>query len=136
MGLTVSIVKLTKNIRQKVVVADITYDSSYASGGESLTPAMLGLNTIDLMLTSIKSGYLFEYDYSNQKLKALYARPAVTGTLAASIDSGATPVTSSAANGAVVTLSGNPAVAAAVAGDVTASTDLSTITVRVMAFGT
>lgn len=118
-----------------MAVVDITFDSSYATGGEALTAAQLGLNALDIILCETRSGYMFQYDHTNAKLQAYYPRAAVTGTLAASVDSGATPVTSSAANGAVITLSGNPAVAAAAGAEVTASTNLSTITTRIVAIG-
>lgn len=47
MALTVSLVKQTVFGDERVVIADITFDSSYATGGEALVPADLGLTTID-----------------------------------------------------------------------------------------
>lgn len=136
MALTVSIVKRDKNLNQRLTYADVTFDSSYATGGESLTPAQLGLTVIDFFEVDSNPGYLFKYDYTNQKLKAYFTTAAVTGTLAATVASGATPVTSGSANGTgIVTLAGNPAIAAAAGAEVTASTNLSTLTIRVKVTG-
>lgn len=117
------------------VAADVTFDSSYPTNGEALAASAFGLNEISLLLCETASGYMFQYDYTNAKLKAYYPRAAVSGTLAAAVAVGATPVTSSAANGAIVTLTGNPAVAAGAGAEVTNATNLSTITTRVMAIG-
>lgn len=114
---------------------DITFDSSYPTGGEPLSAAQLGLTNVSLVLAETASGYLFQYDYTNAKLKAFYPRAAVTGTLAATVDTGETPVTSSAANGAVISLTGNPAVAAGAGAEVTNATNLSAVTTRILAFG-
>lgn len=48
----------------------IAFDSSYPTGGESLTPEDLGLRTIDFMNIEAKSGIVFEYDYTNEKVLA------------------------------------------------------------------
>ena len=52
---------------------DVDFDSSYPTGGESLPASDLGLSVVDIVLPSPKSGYIFEYDYTNSKLKAYYA---------------------------------------------------------------
>ena len=57
-------------IRDKAFkMADIAFDSSYANGGESITPADLGLLRIDNMIIEPKGGYTFEYDSTNEKIK-------------------------------------------------------------------
>lgn len=51
----------------------IAFDSSYATGGESLDFTSAGLDmfrTVLGVLVETKSGYLFEYDYTNKKVKA------------------------------------------------------------------
>lgn len=53
------------------VIKDVTFDSSYATGGLSLTPAMLGLTSILKLDASPAGGYVFPYDYTNAKLMAL-----------------------------------------------------------------
>lgn len=65
-------------------IAKITFDSSYATGGESLTPADLGFDTnvVIVQLTAhTAAGYQFEYDYTNKKLKAYTPLRKFTGTL-------------------------------------------------------
>ena len=53
----------------KYVIKRILFDSSYATGGEALTPTTLGLEQIHIMLTSSEdNGYVAEYDYSGEKL--------------------------------------------------------------------
>ena len=103
------------------VSADITFDSSYPTGGEALAASAFGLNNIDIMLCETASGYMFQYDYANAKLKAFYPRAALTGSLV---------VAESAA-----TLTGDTDVAAAAGAEVTSTADLHTITTRVMAIG-
>lgn len=49
---------------------DVTFDSSYATGGESLDPGLIGLQTIKKFTTSTASGYTFGYDLTNSKLQA------------------------------------------------------------------
>lgn len=52
----------------QVVRGTIDFDASYPTGGESLTPAMIGLSAIDHLKADDKSGYTFEFDYTNNKL--------------------------------------------------------------------
>jgi hypothetical protein len=49
-------------------IVEVTGDSSYASGGESLTPADCGFNEIRAMFCTSQSGYVFTYDGANEKL--------------------------------------------------------------------
>ena len=80
-----------------------------------------------------KGGYVFEFDYTNNKIKVLYPQGGEQVGNAdggASIDSGDTTVTSSAANGAIVTVD------AGKAREVANTTDLSGLTgVKVMVIG-
>ncbi len=71
MGLTLANLEYISlnNARMRTVRA--TFDSSYALGGESLTAGDLGLDEIYTVTPSPASGYSFEYDYTNSKLKAL-----------------------------------------------------------------
>lgn len=52
------------------VAGTIAWDSSYPTGGESLTPANIGLRTIDSLFVEARSGYQFTYDHTNQKVLA------------------------------------------------------------------
>ena len=111
----------------KIEFGTIAMDSSYPTGGEDIT--FEGFNKKPMVVIfETKGGYLFEYDRTNGKVKAYYPRGAVTDTLAAVVDAGATSVTSTAANGSIITLSGNAGVAASVAVEVSNTTDLSAIT--------
>lgn len=56
----------------KYVIKTCTFDSSYATGGEALTAATLGLESIHFVALSMEnSGYVPQYDYTNAKI-ALY----------------------------------------------------------------
>lgn len=103
------------------VTASITFDSSYPTGGEALAASAFGLNEITLMLCETASGYMFQYDHSNAKLKAYYPRAALTGSLVVS--------------GEAATLTDDTDVAAAAGAEVGNAIDLHTITTRVMAIG-
>ena len=46
----------------------IAFDSEYPTGGESLTPAMIGLGTIENIDIEPKTGYTFVYDHTNKKV--------------------------------------------------------------------
>lgn len=56
-----------------VKLADCAFDSSYPTGGEALAPSALGMARFERVIAENKSGYLFEYDYTNEKLLAYYA---------------------------------------------------------------
>ena len=55
---------------RRVVIADLAFDSSYPTGGESVLPGLLGMQTIDFLLAEPAGGYSFEYHHTNQKLLA------------------------------------------------------------------
>lgn len=57
----------------KAVVASVAFDSSYPTGGESVTPAKLGLGKIEFLIAQPTSGYVFQWDNANSKLLAYYA---------------------------------------------------------------
>lgn len=56
-------------------VFDITFDSSYTTGGLSLTPAMLGFSRIIYIDVAggAGTGIFAAYDYTNQKIKAFWS---------------------------------------------------------------
>jgi len=57
----------------KYVIKRIQFDSSYASGGESLTATQLGLESIHMIIIEVEdSGFVGQYDYTNSKV-ALYS---------------------------------------------------------------
>ena len=72
---------------RRTTVTDMLFDSSYAGGGEALTPRQLGLQTVERVSIAPRYGYHFEYDIPNQKLLVKRPGPAVvdeaTGTFTA-----------------------------------------------------
>lgn len=127
MALSLSVVRETIFGNRRVKVVDVTFDASYPTNGESLTPANLGLQTIDLVLASPDGGYLFAYDYTNEKLKAFtpvkaQAAHSHTENTAGSYTQNATTETGGA-------------ISAAAAAEVANTTDLSSVTCRLIAIG-
>ena len=115
------------------VIYTALFDNAYASNGESLTPAMVGLSQfvfVDVHPIDETGGeILYAFDYANQKIVALFPTGG-TGTVPTSlanpiIESGTTAVTGSAATGKFSPGKGIEIGAA----------DLSTITVRIRAMG-
>jgi len=133
MALTIKNKEYTVFGNKRVMFFEVDFDSSYPTGGEELKPATLGLRRFDFVDVPSKGGYVFEFDYTNNKIKVLYPQGGEQVGNAdggASIDSGSTTVTSSAANGAIVTVD------AGKAREVANTTDLSGLTgVKVMVIG-
>lgn len=64
-------------------VADVTMDSSYPTGGESIDPSDFGIDTtVYICLVDSPSGYVGVWDYTNSKLK-VYTQGITTGSTAA-----------------------------------------------------
>ena len=60
--------------RHKVRIVDVTFDSSYPTGGESFTAANVGLAELHMVLSIPKAAttnHVVQYDYTNSKLKVL-----------------------------------------------------------------
>jgi len=91
MSLTVTPQRSMEQIHgsRRRTVTDLAFDSSYALGGESLTPRQLGLSIVESVTIQPKYGYAFEYDIANQKLVAKRPGPALvdeaTGTFTAGL---------------------------------------------------
>lgn len=68
-ALTVSITKSFKLDKQSARLATITFDNSYATGGESLTAANLKLSGINYITCQPTDQYTFEYDYAGADLE-------------------------------------------------------------------
>jgi hypothetical protein len=78
MAITVNSHKYTVFGDRAVVMADVAFDSSYAGGGESLSISQqFGLHDLDIVLIETKGGYSFEWDYTDQKVKAFAPAPAI-----------------------------------------------------------
>lgn len=63
------------NSRTRIMTVD--FDSSYASGGEAFDTSTLGMKSVDQVRIYPQDGYVFEYDYTNKKIKVKAAAPAV-----------------------------------------------------------
>lgn len=70
MALTVAFIKSGKTTGGMERIVNVTFDDSYPTGGESLTARNCGLNVIEWVQANPVGGYIFEYDYTNKKLKA------------------------------------------------------------------
>jgi hypothetical protein len=67
---------------RKEVYGTITFDSSYATGGEAVTLAQLGVNRLDWLMVNAGAGYLPVWDGSTTTPKVLlYRQTAATGAL-------------------------------------------------------
>jgi len=58
---------------RKLTIMTLAFDSSYPTGGESLTNDDLRIGRVDFVDAPSVSGYVFQYDYTNEKLMAYYA---------------------------------------------------------------
>ena len=159
MAATVTVKKRTKFANLYAVIADITFDSSYPTGGEAVTPQQLGLTTIDFVLPAPAAGYIPEFDHTNLKLKmfaptiaqaahthlqqiqtgATAAADSVSGALAKN-NAGAETALRAMGTAINTTYEIGPTqsggvVSAAAATEVANTTDLSAVTVRVLATG-
>ena len=56
----------------KIAVFKVTFDNSYTTGGLAFNPASYGISTPIAVIAADASGYSFEYDYTNKKLKAMF----------------------------------------------------------------
>ena len=70
MALTVGTPVIIKTGNKKETLTSVTFDSSYATGGETLAVSQLGLTYADSVLTFPAVGYTFAYDAANGKLMA------------------------------------------------------------------
>lgn len=66
---------------RKFVTADVTFDSSYATGGEAISVSSLGLTRLDFMWVSPSDGYVAQWDGSltNPKIKLFGTNKDVVG---------------------------------------------------------
>lgn len=132
---------------KRAVSGTITFDSSYDSGGESLTAANIGLGRIErIEFNQGEDGYVFEYDYSASKV-IVYTPSQPTFTVASSgaigtnmeiglsADSAAATVEGGTGITASRTLTTTSPVGAPTLTQVTASTNLSAVVVEFWAIG-
>src|SRR5438132_6192969 len=88
MALTLTRVAGAEQVRgqERSLLWQVAFDSSYAFGGEALTPRQLGLTRVlKARVEQHASGMQFRYDQTNQKLLAMQQAPylvdEVTGTI-------------------------------------------------------
>jgi hypothetical protein len=87
---------------RKMTTANVTFDNSYATGGEAIAVSDLGFTRLDILIAHAGQGYLARWDGSVTTPKILlYRQTAATGALV----------------------------------EVPSTTDVSTVVVRVLAFG-
>ena len=79
MAVSVSTVHTNYEGARKVATVDITFDASYPTGGEALTPATLGFVTLTRVDIDPGDGYVFEYDYANEKVLAYWVDTSTDG---------------------------------------------------------
>lgn len=70
MAATIDVIKTDLQGTIRAVYANITLDSSYPTGGEAVD---IGLDTIHSAHLEPDDGYIFKYDYTNNKILAYYA---------------------------------------------------------------
>lgn len=161
MSAIVEIQERSKLNNRWLIVADITLDSSYPTGGEAITANQFGLSVLDFVLPSPAAGYIFEFDHDNMKLKAFtpvnaaaahaHAFTGTAMTITPTLIEGSEPATKLLQNDAGTLKAtdataiplGTPAgtnadggaIAAAAAAEVANATDLHEVKVRVIAIG-
>ena len=141
MALTVSLTGdwMSSVGNRRAVDGTITFDSSYATGGESLTAANIGLGTIDhIQFNQGEDGYVFEWDKTNNTV-IVYSpqlEVASSGAIGSNMEIGLS------ADAGTATLEGGTGVtgarsvqAGATLGQVTAATNLSAVVVEFHAVG-
>lgn len=71
MALTVNVVRSFVVGDHRETVADVTFDTSYRTGGLAITPAQLNLSNVLFMLPTVATtGQTFSYDATNGRLLA------------------------------------------------------------------
>jgi len=83
MALTTTVKKTGVSGDLRYFVADVTFDSSYATGGMSLTGSSLGFpgSTVQWLVGVGTQGYDLRYNYSTSKLMVFAPVVKMTGTL-------------------------------------------------------
>lgn len=132
MAVTVAVVNRSKMNSLHFVVADITLDNSYITGGEPVPPEQLGFHTIDFLSPAQTAGYTFEFDHVNKKLKAFYGTNGYTLAAHSHSENTAAAYTQNA----TTATAGAVSITAAPGSEVPNATNLSTVKVRCLVVGT
>lgn len=130
MALTASLKQRSVFGDKQVRFVDVTFDSSYPTGGETLAASLVDLNKIEFVLAAPAAGLVFEYDHANDKLKAIFPSGGVdaapTSLSAPTITGTGTAVTGATAAGEFTPGIGK---------EVGNTADLSSVTTRVLVVG-
>lgn len=142
MALSVSEIARTVFGNKHVLIAEITFDSSYPTGGEALTAATLGLTAVEAFVpagpaaaAAGAASAVVKYDRTNSKLQAFQSGPvAATVTIASHTHTENTDAlyTQNATTGATVATGTVSTLAAAPLAEVANATNLATL--KVVAF--
>lgn len=73
MAATVTLLQRVKLGNARMNICTVTFDDSYATGGEAATPEQMGLTVINAVIALPSGGYICEYDEENEKLLVYYA---------------------------------------------------------------
>lgn len=91
--------------RHRVRLVEVTFDASYASGGESFTAADVGLaEIVTVFLTPLDSGYQVTWDRASETLRVFGQEPTsgTTGVIEDSEETAATDLSSLVVHALVV----------------------------------
>jgi len=109
---------------QRYVQGTLAFDSSYPTGGESLTAANIGLRVIEQIDVQPRSGYVFDYNYTDSLL-LVYRTGTVTPAGTLSTPSFAIASSASASATYKLTVSADSTVAVVAGDSLTAARTLS-----------
>lgn len=116
----------------RIGVVDLTGDNSYPTGGYPVTAADFGLtDIIHVAIQQGRVGLIFEYDYVNQKVIFRYP----TGGATASPAALAVPAVTTGASTASAVNATTPALTPGQAKELLATTDVTTVSIRLVAWG-
>lgn len=124
MALTISITNYELTGKSKRVTGTIDFDSSYPTGGESLTPAQLRMSVVKSFATETTGGLIFKYDKANKKILA-YQPTGGGGTNPTTLQA---PKVSSGASSASAVDATTPTIVPGIAKECANTADLSGIT--------
>lgn len=68
MALTIKLIKQSVFGDQRIAIADVTFDASYATGGEALSLPQIGIQRASFVQASPNGGYVPAYDYATGKI--------------------------------------------------------------------
>lgn len=87
MALTTSVVNRNIEGARVAVTADLTFDSSYPTGGEAIVIDDLGLSVVDICLVAPSAGYVAEYVASTGKVIVYWVDTTTDGAAMAEVAS-------------------------------------------------